>query len=260
MALLPDLPSYLLTLSSQYLIPSLLLITTPKSSLYRYLSLPCIIYLASQPISPQTGTSPTRCTAVAMPLVAAVQAANLMLLNPLNDNDLSRENPNPNPWHALCLADRFWAAFKSLSQTRAVNTPRQVKNVPPQPEYYSCSCSRGRKSVVPRGRFLTRQVVIFVWQFLACDVLQSLARQRGAVQDGRQAGFKHIDWFIPLDRWVERGLENLLTWFVVTRLLIDAHYRLASVVFVGSSLDVPSNWPPAFGRMRDAFTIRNFWG
>lgn len=260
MTLLPDLQSYFLALSTQYLIPTLLLLTTPKSSLYRYISLPCTIYLASQPITPQTGTSPTRCMAVAMSIVAALQATNLLLLNQLDDNDLRRENQNQTSQaqRALCLADRPWAAFKALSQTRAVNTPRQVKNVPPQPVYYcySHSCSRGGKSVVPRGMFLKRQIAIFVWQLLACDALQSLARRR----DGSRAGFEHIDWFIPFDRWVGRALENLLTWFVVARLLIDAHYRLASVVFVGLGLDVPSNWPPAFGRMRDAYTIRTFWG
>lgn len=248
MALLPDLPSLLLTTTTQYLLPSFLLITTPKSSPYRYLSLPVLIYLASTFIYPVIGTSPTRCNAVAMLIVAAVQAANLLLLKPLDDGALSREKPR----RALFLSDRFWSAFEALSQTRAVGTPRQVRNVPSHPGIFA-------SGEIPRGRFLVRQGAVFVWQYLVCDAFQSYARSSSPELD-ISPRFEHVNWFVSVDVWIERFITNLVTWFVLSRLLIDAHYRLASIIFVGLGLDEAKNWPPAFGRMGDAHTIRNFWG
>lgn len=128
---------------------------------------------------------------------------------------------------------------------------RQVRNVPSHPGGFSRE--------VPRGRFLVRQGVVFVWQYFACDVFQSFARSRSLERD-LDTGFEHIDWFVSVDVWIERVVSNLVTWFVLSRLLIDAHYRLASIIFVGSGLDEAKNWPPAFGWMGDAYTIRNFWG
>lgn len=250
MYLHPDLPSYFCCAALQYLIPATLLIATSKHSALRYLSIPCMIWIVSRFVRPVDSASPTRCNAVAVLVVSAVQAVNLLLINPMDDDAFCREKPR----RSLFLTDRFYAAFEALSQTRGFNTPRQVKTVPAHPKYYTC-----RGDDIPRARFLLRQSAIAIWQYLVCDIFQHLARQRALEQDP-QAGFSHIEWVLPVEAWIERVITNLVTGIVLSRILIDAHYRIMSIVFVGLGLDSPSNWPPAFGRMADSYTIRDFYG
>lgn len=209
-----------------------------------------MIWIVSRFVHPVDSASPTRCNAVAVLVVSVVQAVNLLLINPMDDDAFCREKPT----RSLFLSDRVYAAFEAISQTRGVNTPRQVKTVPPHPKYYTC-----RGDDIPRPRFLLRQSAIAIWQYLVCDIFQALARQRALEQD-LQAGFSHIEWVLPVEAWIERVLTNLVTGIVISRILIDAHYRIMSIVFVGLGLDSPSNWPPAFGRMADGYTIRNFYG
>ncbi|KAJ5157830.1 uncharacterized protein N7482_008930 [Penicillium canariense] len=244
-----DLTSYLASGALQILITTTCIVATPKGSLFRYAAIPCIVWLAYHLIQPYDGASPTLCSALTHLILMAVQAVNLLLLNPLDDTDLAREDPK----HSLFLSDRIYHAAELLSQFRAIGTSRQIKSVPAQPAYY------GRQGKISRGRFLLRQSVFFLWQYLVLDLMQALARQK-AFQEGDSPGFSHIDWFVPVDQWVERGLTNLTVWFALSRIVIDAHYRLSSVVFVGSGLDVAANWPPLFGSMADVYTIRKFWG
>lgn len=36
-------------------------------------------------------------------------------------------------------------------------------------------------------------------------------------------------------------------------------HKILAIIFVGSGLDEPEDWPPLFGDIRDATSIRNFW-
>ncbi len=93
------------------------------------------------------------------------------------------------------------------------------------------------------------------------DLMQEAARQQAFLSErGAEASFTRLDMFVSPEKWAERGIVNLITWFITTRILIDASYRFVSIVFVGLGLDTPENWPPAFGRMKDVYTIRKFWG
>jgi len=37
-------------------------------------------------------------------------------------------------------------------------------------------------------------------------------------------------------------------------------HNVLALIFVGSGIDKPEDWPPLFGNMRDATSVRNFWG
>ncbi|KAJ5218174.1 uncharacterized protein N7498_000273 [Penicillium cinerascens] len=249
MTISPTFTTWLLAATIQHLIPTTLILTTPKRAPIRYIAIIFMIWLASLFIEPITAPSPARVTVISLVVVAIPQAVNLLLINPLDDDELCREQPR----RAIFLSDRIWSALSAVSQSRAIGTSRQVKNVPPQPAYFGC----GEK--IPRGMFLMRQGLVLVWQYLACDIVQALARQQGLKQEGVLV-FEPIQWQVPLDVWVGRGVQHLITWFVVMRLAIDSCYRVASIVLVGLGLDEPEHWPPVFGRMLDAFTLRNFWG
>lgn len=253
----PDLADYILSATLLIALPTSYLILTRKQSALRSSAIACMIALFTRFIHPHAGASTIRTTASAQLILITVQATNLLLINPLDEADIARETPK----RALFRSDHFWRAVELLIQPRGIGTPRQIKNVPGHPKYYA---TRGKEVIartIPRGQFLLRQIVIFTWQYLALDVMQAAARQQAFERaGGARSGFTRLDMFVSPEKWVERCLTNLVTWFVTSRIVIDANYRFVSIVFVGLGLDNPENWPPAFGRMVDVYTIRKFWG
>ncbi|KXG49368.1 uncharacterized protein PGRI_032380 [Penicillium griseofulvum] len=112
----------------------------------------------------------------------------------------------------------------------------------------------------PRGRFLIRQISIVVWQYLALDVFATLALQQALEQEKSGMLPPVPRWDISTEQWIERIISNLMAGFVVSRILIDFHHRVFSIITVGLGLDSPTNCPPLYGRALDADTVRGFWG
>ncbi|KAJ5664634.1 hypothetical protein N7462_011447 [Penicillium macrosclerotiorum] len=235
----------------QYLILAIVLIATPKRSFWRYVAILCMVFIASRFVQPYENATASRPITSHFLVGAVLAAINMLLLKPLDAGDLAREQPQK-----LFLSDRLWYAIEQVCSPRAVNTPRQVKNVPAHLDYYT---RRGPR--ISRVRFLIRQTVIFMWQYLVLSIFQALARANAATQapslDTRLA---RPELFPPLEKMAERVVPNLISWFLMVRILIDAHYRFGSIVCVALALSRPEDWPPAFGRMADAYTLRNFWG
>lgn len=261
----PDTPSYLLTITLTLLLPTTTLILTPKPSPLRYIALALTTYISFRFLTPTPGASIIRTTLCGQLILITAQTAHFLLIKRLDDRDIAREIQIPH--RAFFRSDRLWYAAVLFVQPRGVGTSREVKNIPGHPGYYGSprDVTKDGKDgaiAIPRGQFLTRQFVIFIWQYLVLDIMQAAARQQALEKAGGgvTGGFTRINWFISPEKWVERGLTNLITWFVMTRILIDANYRLVSIVFVGLGWDGPEKWPPAFGRMRDVYTVRKFWG
>jgi hypothetical protein len=260
----PDLPDFLLTTTLIILLPTTCLILTPQHSPLRYITIAVMAFLASRFMNPYPAASGTRLTITAQLNFFTVRAIHLLLIKRLDDRAISRELP---PHRALFRSNHLWHAIQILIQPRGIATPREIKNIPAHPAYYSTTNAKTKNASTPtpilihRAKFLTRQITIFTWQYLAADVVQAAARQQAfEPAAGSESGFTRINWYISPEKWVERGLTNLITWFVLTRILIDAHYRFLSILFVGLGFDTPDNWPPAFGRMKDVYTVRKFWG
>ena len=253
----PELADYLLTATTLIALPTCYLILTKKHSRLRSSAIACMIALFTRFAHPVQGASTMRTSASAQLILITVQATNLLLINPLEESDIARETP-----HALFRSDRVLRVVQLLIHPRAIGTPRQIKNVPAHPRYYATAGEdKVIASSITRNRFLTRQVVIFVWQYLMLDLMQEAARQQAFLSAaGAEASFTRLDMFVSPEKWAERGIANLITFFITMRILIDASYRFVSIVFVGLGFDTPENWPPAFGRMKDVYTIRKFWG
>ncbi|KAI2731882.1 hypothetical protein CBS147332_1021 [Penicillium roqueforti] len=197
----------------QGLIPSVVLITTPKRSAIRYLSIPY-----------------------------------LLLINPQAGRDFVDANGN-----IKSFIPRLVEAVRLITFTRAVNTPRQVKNVPPFPAYYT----KRDPKVIPRGRFLVRETAIAVWQFLVLDICTGLILKQ-AMND-QDEGKTSSSGILGLE-WITKTLIQVaIAWLVVCRILISFYYRVASIIFVGLG-DSPLNSPPIIGRTADVYTLRTFWG
>ncbi|KAJ6183862.1 hypothetical protein N7519_005163 [Penicillium mononematosum] len=145
-------------------------------------------------------------------------ALDLLLINPQAGSDFVDANG-----HTKGFFSRLVEAVRLVTFARAVNTPRQVKNVPPFPEYYT----KRDPKVIPRGRFLDE------------------------ISSGQ--------WNISGRALIEQAIQSLIAWFVVSRILLSFYYRVASILFVSLG-DSPANSPPMIGRMADAYTLRNYWG
>ncbi|CAG8099153.1 unnamed protein product [Penicillium salamii] len=231
--------------------PGVILITTRKGSPMRYLCIPWMIWVACRFIRPFGASgSPTWCQAVTQLIIATLQAINLLLINPLDRRDIS---------YGVDTADGFWGrlnkAVRLIAQTRAINTPWQVKNVPSHPKYYT-----RRGSPPSRGRFLLRQLAIACWQYLVLDIVQTVSRQQAIERGPPKTVFLPIEWSVSGAQWAERIVTHLSIWLLVNRLIGDLAYRLLSIVFVGIGQESPLHWPPAFGSMHDLVTLRDFWG
>ncbi|OQE86072.1 hypothetical protein PENNAL_c0022G07444 [Penicillium nalgiovense] len=231
----------------QCLIPSMLLITTPKRSAIRYLSIPCMIWIVYHMMYPVHRPGYTSTNFLGSSATFVLTALDLLLINPQAGHDFVDANGNTKGFFS-----RLVEAVRLVTCARAINTPRQVKNVPAFPEYYT----KRDPKVIPRGPFLVRETAIAVWQFLALDIFSVLAlRQAMNEQDKGSSG----QWNIQGRALLEQAIQSLIAWLVVSRILLSFYYRVASIVFVSLG-DSPSNSPPMIGRMADIYTLRNYWG
>ncbi|KAJ5642057.1 hypothetical protein N7490_006057 [Penicillium lividum] len=245
---------YLTGVSSalQLLMPTIILITTPKRSLLRYITIPCMLWILSYNLRAMDPYCQVFTFIIGQIFMATPQAATFLLIKPLDRNDLVREAPD----RTKTFAGLFCYACEQLCQTRAIRTPRQVKGIPPHPAYYH---DAKRDTIFVSWRsFLLRQSVILIWQYTLLDIIQSAAHQQPVrVPDVR---FTDLEWNVSLDMWIERFATNIFSWYLFARICIDSRYRFASIVVVGLGLRSPQDWPPLFGRMADSYTLRKFWG
>ncbi|KAJ5619896.1 hypothetical protein N7510_003880 [Penicillium lagena] len=237
----------------QTLIPTILLITTQKQSVFRYLAILCMIWVASQNVRQMARSCGIFPLIAGQTFINIPQAANLLLINPLDADDLAREKPG----RTKTLTGRMYYSFELLCQNRGVGTPRQVKGIPSYPAYY-CDTKKGGITFIPRRAFLLRQFVVLAWQYALCDIIQFAVHQQAAGPSA--VVFTEPKWNVSLNEWIKRCLTHSISWFLITRIFIDSRYRLVSIVTVGLGMSSPPDWPPVFGRMADAYTLRQFWG
>ncbi|KAJ5604204.1 hypothetical protein N7537_007160 [Penicillium hordei] len=235
----------------QGLIPCVVLVATPKRSALRYLCIPCMIWIVSQMMYPVQAPGYTSTNLLGNSATFVLTALDLLLINPQAGREFADANGS-----TKSFLSRLVKAVRLLTCTRAINTPRQVKNVPPFPAYYN----KRHPKLIPRGRFLVRETAIAVWQFLVLDIFSVLAlRQAMNDQDEESSVSSGLRWDIPGRELIAQAIQTLITWLVVSRILLSFYYRVASIIFVSLG-DSPSNSPPLIGRMADIYTLRNFWG
>jgi len=134
---------------------------------------------------------------------------------------------------------------------RAVNTPWQVRGIPPFSSYYELRPPA-------RGPFMLRQAVITLWECLCLDLVFSQFRawtnQRAFPASPAELG----PWDLAPGPWATSGVSMLVI-ALIGRLGFDISYRLVSVVYAGTGVST-ENFPPLFGSIWDAYSLRNLWG
>jgi hypothetical protein len=233
----------------QLFIPTILLASTPRRSILRYLAVPLMIWTLLQGTNPIPNPGTLQNNSIGYLFISILSATNFLLINPKDSSDFVNANGTPKSFFS-----RLYEAFRIMTLTRAINTPRQVKNVPAAPAYYA----KRDPKVIPRGRFLVRETSIAVWQYLALCMFATLAA-REAAKKPVPTSFE-FEWFVSKDQWIERITSNLIGWFVVGRILIDFNARVCAILSVALGTDSPTDAPPTFGNMADSYSLRNYWG
>ncbi|KAL4902033.1 membrane bound O-acyl transferase family-domain-containing protein [Aspergillus multicolor] len=238
----------LLTLT-QSALPSILLLFTKRRSLLRpawIVASLCLAYLLFLP-GPNTSTGPPRSTkSGAHVALAMVQTVNVLITVPLNRDDLIQAGifTTSSP----ILMQIYHTMSTLFFYTRGINTPWQAKSIPSHPRYLAVQA----KPTIPRRSFLARQATILAWQYLALNALVAV--------DGHASSFLDTQSAAATNNWILRSAIVFIVWFIALRLVIDSGYRALSLVATALTISAPGDWPPLFGRMRDAYTLRAFWG
>jgi hypothetical protein len=149
----------------------------------------------------------------------------------------------------------FRALYLSLS-TRGISSRWQISSVPAFSSYY-----RSRKDP-DRLSYLFRTMIIFTWQYLILDLLDSqMAGQSVEEQQELYGNDQEFVLFTATKKQLgTRALMSLGASFLVARLVMDFVYRAVSLVAVGTGISKPKDWPPFFGTMKDTHSLRDFWG
>ena len=234
----------------QTFIPVLLVITTRKGSPLRYLSLPCMLWVLSLMLYPVQQPNYVTVSLGGGGWIGIITALDMLFLNPKDASDFVDANGKTRGFFS-----RLQGTLELSNSPRKIKTPREAKNTPEPPMYYT----QGGSKVIPRGSFLIRETAIAAWQYLVLDIL-TIQSANAALEKQAKLASSETPEASPAEVWIERFIIAIAAWFVTARILISFYYRLVSILLVALRLETPEMFPPMFSRMSDAYTLRNFWG
>jgi hypothetical protein len=255
---MPTLSQYspLLYYAALSLITAILISFTKKASPIRLVSFPCLALIAYQQFSTVEYFSCSflyKSTLVKLAFLGIVHALNLLLIMGIDTEDLVFEKllqPSTDILSSVCCS------FSIVINTRGIGTHWQAKNTPAFTSFFTHRTPPSRKW------FLLRQATLLTWQYLLLDIIESAAPAQSA-DDLRRLygpGTEYLYLNATAEQWGARVVSTLVGWFVVNRILLDTILRPLSLLSVGIGISSPSDWPPFFGSMWDAYTLRNYWG
>ncbi|KAG6010177.1 hypothetical protein E4U21_007654 [Claviceps maximensis] len=271
--LMPILRS-LLHLSLCLLLAAVAVVVTSKSSVFRLAAVPCLLLTANR-LFHELGSITTSATInsilVGESMFLLLQCINFVMFSKLDSSQLQ---------HAGVLAAQSSLSSKVRQTTRlllnlrGIGTPWKAKHV----ENASAWCSptgdseKGKKHEnemtpavclsSPRRRYMLRQSLILCWQYMFLDVVHqsSLASEsaRGSTNPFPM-DFEFQYFGLSAKQWASRVIISLFAGLGPARVQLDLMYRLCglSAVFIGFS--EPSDWPPLFGSIKEAYSLQGFW-
>jgi hypothetical protein len=188
-------------------------------------------------------------TCAAMTVVYFLHHIDLLLIKKVERADLvDTSNPKQD--------GRFLRALNLSFSTRGIGSKWQISNVPAFSSYYRSRTDPDRPS------YLFRTAVIFTWQYLVLDLLDTvMAGQSAQEQEETYGNAQEFVLFTATRKQLStRALTSVGASFLVARIVMDFVYRFMSLIAVGTSVSRPKDWPPFFGTMADTYTLRDFWG
>lgn len=239
--------------------PALLLILTPKTSLLRWLWLPCFVALSHAlclEVITVSVLSLTKLFLILFSLNASMIVVAMLVVVRPDDKDLARAGVYRS---TDSLAIKFTRVLGHFQNFRAVGTSWESKRVDPHPRFLQArKQSEGRISV---KWFIVRQAVIAAWQWFFLDV-QFLAGMEQP-QDEMHAmigdDFEFTYRNLTPDQWRGRVIVGVALCVTSARLAIDLWYRITSIIVMSLGFSTPEMWPPLYGSLFETYTIRGCW-
>lgn len=164
----------------------------------------------------------------------------------------SRSNGCTRSVNAIMARLRF-GLLTTLS-SRQVNTPFQVKNVP--------RFSNRHADFVPsRAVFLRDTALAVLVCYLVVDLSTMAAQpEQNPILFNRQNVPLLARWYeISAAELVVRTFTSLAVWLNIYCIFRVGH-GIMGFVAVSTGLSEVTAWPPAFGPLAEAYTVRRFWG
>lgn len=180
-------------------------------------------------------------------LVQTLQSLNNLVFDPLY---LDPTLPSENTWSAAIgfFSTQCWSGCKANWRWRAIGTDREAKNTP------------GPHDTVPsRSKMIFKHLLILGSCFVVLDLMSSMPQPDPhvamAVEKESILG-RFCD--ISTDELSFRAAATMGFWFG-TFLGVNALYSCLAVVSMAIFKSDPAVWRPAFGSVREAYSIRRFW-
>jgi hypothetical protein len=150
--------------------------------------------------------------------------------------------------------NRLWFRWNSMWAFRRVNSPYEVKNVPP--------FSSSDPSFVPsKWTFVAQRLAITATCYLVLDLLAPRTPPTNA------AGMFDPSFIPMISRIGDITFSELkrkalmISGFAVTfYCIIQTAQSFGAAVAVASGLSKVESWRPAFGSLTDAYSLKNVWG
>ncbi|KAE8163403.1 pyridoxal phosphate-dependent transferase [Aspergillus tamarii] len=139
-------------------------------------------------------------------------------------------------------------AITLLLNLRGIRWSFQAKNIPRMPERMT------------RARFLRWRLGELIWVLLMADLVSQMTLRfffTDAVGAVGNVDSKYIT--IRDARWGWSFLKAL-TFGLGPYFFINMQYLVVSILAVAAGISRPEDWPPLFGKLKAATTVRNFWG
>ena len=139
---------------------------------------------------------------------------------------------------AASLSDRFWWGLRLLLSPRGIGWAHEpTTHILPHP-------------TTSRVRFLWDQLLRTAKFIIIFDIVRVLSYSNPYFQKG---GPSLTDAGLL---WRSTVLAHVITVYASMARV----YTIYSIVSVGLGLTVPGDWPPLFGYLGDAYTVRRSWG
>ncbi|KAH8171266.1 membrane bound o-acyl transferase family protein [Sarocladium implicatum] len=239
--------------------PALLLILTPKTSPLRWLWIPPFVALAHAlclELITVTVLSVTKLFLILFALNGSmVVVAMLGIVRP-DSRDLAKAGVYR---ETDSFAVKFLKVLGHFQNYRAVGTVWQSTRNDSHPRFLQAR--KGKDGRISVKWFIARQAAIAAWQWLFLDV--QFAAGLDQPQDEMQAmmgddyEFKYRN--LTQEQWMGRIVVGVALCLTSGRIAIDLWYRITSIAVMALGLSTPEIWPPLYGSMFEAYTIRGCW-
>ncbi|KAL8686046.1 MAG: hypothetical protein Q9224_005569 [Gallowayella concinna] len=168
-------------------------------------------------------------------------------------DNTSREQRQPVKTPAPTKWQRLKFGYQISVSTRKVGTPYQVKGISP-------FSTEDPPHLPSRGAFLLTKATTLMASYLLLDLsnLANQPEQNQTLYHPSRISWTNPDNFAP-EQLLVRSVTALGFWLNLY-CIIQFYMGAFAFFMVGIGVSRVEYWPPSFGPMSEAYTVRRFWG